>query len=970
MPILRHIDFNPPNWGEFGGTPPQIDRSHHHAMFADRPLAYWPLDDTSGSLLLLDAQRGVHHATVVGVVTPGAGGGPLIHEPITSTEFNGGRLELPTLASFGSKLPGGFTFGCWLRVSTTQSAMLISAVDPLPGVGWMLQVNTNRLGQTAPGYVRCFLRDIDSHHLRADAYTADQILDGEWHHLAITYDPGGVEVRFFLDGQSLSTNYGDRNTPLNTSAFSVPLVIGARSLASGFSDPYIGGLSHISLFDRPLPPSAIAAHHQAGVGPAATTLSQTTAAAYPDSPGGPPLGLRGSIGPGNAGVSRSITTASPTDPTHTRITIRPGSLSTGSGTVLRAIDGSERPVAWIRLANDQTVTLHTNDQASVPVELPNALPWHSLELVTYAASATAKLYINGQLAATLATLAGEGVVRIDVGVMDCRDASGTIDLDEWVVADTDIGPPIAIPRSDHADDPARWLVIYRRDQPDSAAWANAYRLARHIPLGHLLGLTTADDEVIGTSAYHQFRSEIDARLAQGSLADQLIGVILGPGLPGLVDVHGDATRAWPVMAGLQAGTDVTQLTLNPLGDGPLQRPTAASLEGRLLVARIDGDATTSNELITRSQSISSTSLSNDSSAPGLYIDSFGDPANDNTNNDSLADWAQSIKAQSLRLTVRTTSRDERSFTELVHDAVYFGYEDGAPTAALFGPSSSRAIFVQAGFLQPPWQTLRTARSSHWPGLALDAGYAATIAATSTYSPSHAIRVDRFFAALSAGWTLAEAWHVAQPVLGTPFHLIGDPLMTVQFPRAGFRAYGPATSAQQALAEPPTAVIDSASTDWHLSIDPATSGGTGVFVLASLDESNRENRAIDAIQLISPTDSYRVAPLGVIWPRRTSWPLAQGRIARIVWDRPPVGCGIARVQLERDELGAQPQTEADVDASSVRAHHLDFIPAPPTSRTRWRWLALDETGAAYATPWSAWITPRDVPSAGPPLEPNS
>ncbi|MEM1186803.1 MAG: LamG-like jellyroll fold domain-containing protein, partial [Planctomycetota bacterium] len=608
MPILRHIDFNPPDWGEFGGAPPRVDRAHYQAVLADRPRAFWPLDDAPGTPLLRDAQRHGHDATAVGGVTSGAFAGPHIHDPGDCVDFSGGRLELATLASFGSQLSEGFTFACWLRTSITQSATLLSAVNPNLGTALVFQLNRTGLGNNLPGYIRLIIRDNNGRNLRADLDAAGAVIDNQWHHVAVSYDATTEEVAFYIDGASQSTNYEGQDAPIVTTDFTVPFAIGASSASNGFSNPFIGQLSHASLYDTPLTTSSIAAHTVAGTGPVSAALTQSETAAYPDSPGGPPLGLQGTLGTGNAGVYQSVSLPPSIESTYSRIVIATEALTTGSATMIRAVDTEERPLTWVRLANDQTLTLQTNNGPSTSVELPTSLPWHTIEIAIHASSSTAELRVDGWLAATLPTPAGVSTHRIDVGLMDCRDAAGIIDLDEWVTADTLIGPPVVASTGEFADDPTRWLILYNRNDPDSIAWVEAYRQARGVPLGNLYGVSTSNAEIVDSSTYDQLRAAIDARLAQGTLDQQLIGVLLGPGLPGLVDVDGDATRAWPVVAGLQTNTPATQLTDNPLGVDTPERPTTTNLNGRLLASRIDGDTALSKDLIARSLTVSTSSF--------------------------------------------------------------------------------------------------------------------------------------------------------------------------------------------------------------------------------------------------------------------------------------------------------------------------------------------------------------------------
>lgn len=782
----------------------------------------------------------------------------------------------------------------------------------------------------------------------------------------MVYEPAIEEVRFFIDGETFTTNYGVRNPPIEGDLFTVPMTVGAFSSSSGFIRPYFGSLSHVCLFDRSLNQAEASAHHRAGSMPIAVQAVQTSDHAHPDSPGDTALGLGLAVATGNTGRQFSINVASLPDPVHTRVTIRPDALTAGSVTVLRAMDANERPVAWLRVHSDRTLTLHSSTATTAAIALPAPLPWFTIELGINTASSTIEAHIDGVLASSTTIPPGESVARFDLGAVDCRNASGQIYFDDWVIADAAIGPLLVAPNSDHADDPARWLVVYRRDQPESVAWADAYRQARAVPLGNLLGLVTPDEEVVDTSAYDQLRAAIGDRLGVGHLADQLMGVLLGPGIPGLVDVLGDGTLAWPLATGLQANTDPVELVVNPLGNGTLERPTHGSLVGHLITARIDGDAPLTHAL---AQFAALNPLGSTEPRPLLYIDPYGDPDLDNTHTQATESWAKSVEARSLGLTTRLTTPQARSFKSLNNDAIYFGYEAGPPTSAFFGSSSTRRMFVQAEMLQPPLQTLRTDRQTHWSGTALDAGYAVSATATSPYSPSFAPQPDRLFPALRAGWTVGEAWHVAQPVLGNSFQLIGDPLTTASLPKDGYRVYGPAASLAEAMNTPPSDALPAGADGWAPAEDWLWRDGEGVLAITSVDASGRENRVVEAIRLTRRATGYAVPMTRPVWPRKSNWPLDENRTARIVWDCQLRDCSIARVALERQEFGGAIDVETEVDATRVRSYFLEHQVSDISAGSRWRWRLTDGSEASLTTPWSRWVEPAGLTPAGPSMEAN-
>jgi len=967
MATLRHIDFNPPGWGEFAKQTPRVDHAHRQAVLADRPLAFWPLDEAAGATQYEDLARGNHHGVPNGSVTPGVAG-PLLNDPDTATEFSDGSIETANLESFGTQFQNGFTFACWIRSATIGSDGLISSFNPSGNTGWLIQLNRHRDGYFAAGRIRCFMRDDDERLFLADADIDGLLLDNAWHHLAVTFSPAAEELFFYVDGQPLVTSYSDTDTLANTSTFVHPLTLAAFRTTGGALARLKGTLSHVSLFSRPLTPQAVAAHHQAGVASVAASLAQSTDAAHPDDRSIAPLGVRATLASGNAGVYQQVALASSTDPIHARLTLAPAELTAGRVTPLRLRDAEGRPVAWLSLHADRTVTLETAVAVAEPAYTLPDLPWVSLEIELDLAAASATLHVDGRPRQTLTLADNESVATIELGAMNARGAAGAIDLDDWVVADGAVGPMLREPLEAHAADPARWLVVHRSDQPDSVAWADAYRTARDTPLGNLLGLETSDDEIVDASAYDQLRDDIHQRLHHGPLGPQVAGILLGPGIPGLVDVDGDGVRLWPIPAGLAADTDVIEQVANPLGTGPLDRPAIGNLAGRRLVARIDGEPAFTQALIDRAIDRSTQRLGVAGPAPRLYIDPHGLPEHDSVHNPPVAAWADTADARSLRLAIHATHPDDRSFDTLTHDTFFFGYEAGAPPTGFFDASPRRVAFVQLDPAQADRQTLRANRATHWPGAALDAGYAVAIAATKTYSPSFFPQIDRFFAALSLGWSVGEAWHACRPALGSPTHLIGDPLTTVAFPAVGHRVYGPAASVTQALASESAAELAAAARHWPVSIDLIEPQQAATVAVTTLDEHDRENHAADAVRLTRIGDALVTPPLRPIWPRREGWPVASPRPVRVVWDRALKRCGAERVVLERQDISLETLAHAKFDAATESACFLEAgVPLDEASR-RYRWRMIGPGDASIVTPWSAWTRPIGSPlPAGPALE---
>jgi hypothetical protein len=958
MTTFRHIDFNPPGWGEFAGVPPTVDDAHRQAVLADRPVAFWPLDEPAGATQHDDLQRGGHHATPQGAVTAGHPG-PFTHEADTAVDLQSAYFTCPSLSSFGADFPQGFTFAAWLRTTTSATGGLISGFNPGGTTALLVELNRDLNATPTPGRLRCFLRDDAGRTLRADTSVAGLLLDGAWHHVAVTYDPAATAVGFWVDGQPLTTSYGVRQTPQQTSALTVPLTLGAFRTSSAFISPLTGRLSHASLFGRALAAEAIAAHVAAGTGPVAVSLTQAASAAYPDD-GPEGMGVRAEFGEGNAGRRLSLALPAGAQAVYGRVAVAGGGMASGRATLMRCQDASGRPLAWLTLDSDRSVRLETAEASSSAVPLP-ALAWASLEMGLDPVGGVARLYIDGVSRGTASLPVGAESASIEVGVMDGRAATGGLALDDWVVADGPIGPPVREPAEPHAGDPARWLVLYRADQAESVAWADRYRLARGVPLGNLLGLTTADAESVDAAEVDALRQAIRDRLAHGPLGSRVVGVLLGPGLPGLIN---DGAAVWPVAACIETDDAAGVLAINPLGGGAPARPTAEALAGRRIVARIDGDADLAHAVLDRSLDRSSRRLGGGDTLARLYVDPYGLPITDWLHTTTLAAWAESPDARRLRLSIDVTTADDRSFDRLEHDAFYLGYASGSPGGQFFGEAEERVVFVQPDATQSVQQTLRSGRGAHWPGAALDAGYAATITATSTYTPEAVPDASRFFEALWRGWTLGEAWGVCRPTLGTPLHLVGDPLMTVRFPSGGYRLYGPGRGVADALGRPPLAELPAGSAEASLDaglLEP------GVYVVTAVDAEMRENAAASAIRVEDAGGGLLEPPRRPVWPRRSGWRWSADHAARLAYEQPLRTLSLRSIVLEAEDAASAITTVGEVSVESSSAGGAVALGASDGAR-RFRWRVVGWSGQAIVTPWSAWRMPTEgVLADGPVME---
>ncbi len=693
------------------------------------------------------------------------------------------------------------------------------------------------------------------------------------------------------------------------------------------------------------------------------SLSQSSLASFPD---------RGAVGllvTCEAGTDGGCLTCDVPDgatASNLRVMIAPQSLTGGRIVFARALDDAGDEVFRLTLDADGpeiTVGLATDQQLTAA--LHEGLRWHCVELGMDAQADTAALWINGMLADQVSgdmTALAPRAVELG-GVFKDSTTLGAMHLDEWVIADGYIGPQIIEPTREHADDPARWLVIYNTAVADSVIWAQAYGEARRVPLANLLGLELSTDETIDEAAFDALRSAMEDYLDRHGLADHVMGILCGYGVPGNFTVAGGSVvESIPVQIQAPGGSYV--LILNPLANAdPPDRPTAANLGAYRLSARMDGP--------TLAEALAMTSRASDIEQQGLgegdqavfhfdpvTLGSFAEPQMQR-----MGEWAASVERQRLRLPFQqTTPTDppaEVSFDSIDHDGVFWGWRQDAPPEGFFGePAGRRVLCAQIAEYPATLTTLRDPDGDDWPSTALRAGYAAAAGSPWPISIGGVPDVQRCFAALRDGWTLAEAWFVASPYLREALTLIGDPLLTVPFPRAGTNIYGPFASWAEANDAACIAALRPGERHWTLPAEhrPAE-GQMAIYVLRRVDAAGREERGFAHV-IVQTVNGKPVNPppaplLRSAREQDDAWWLTWA------WGRRLGACAIAAVQLIAQRQGESGQTVAqqtpDPQAASVRFAH-----EPTGEPVRYRLRVIGLAGGTVVSAWSDWLTRSDRP----------
>lgn len=170
-----------------------------------------------------------------------------------SLQFNGvdQYVNLSNLGDFGSQI-GNSTIELWMKSTDTLSASsLIKVIDTTDAV---LALEANRFFSSPtslvynPGFTLFYIRDsaLNVHGGHID----ENIYDGNWHHIAMTYD--GTNLIVFIDGNPISFLY-ERNDPLtNLSDFGENIFAGAGNDRGTAESYYTGEIDEVRFWTSAL----------------------------------------------------------------------------------------------------------------------------------------------------------------------------------------------------------------------------------------------------------------------------------------------------------------------------------------------------------------------------------------------------------------------------------------------------------------------------------------------------------------------------------------------------------------------------------------------------------------------------------------------------------------------------------------------------------------------------------------------
>ena len=225
---------------------------YRDAVLADTPVLYWRLGESSGTVAANTATSGpagtYYNAPALGQASSLTS--EVVNKSISTA--TSGSVTAATAAS----APTQFTIEAWIKTSTTAGGRIF-------GFGssgtTTLSTNADRQLYLSPtGKVVAGLRS--SSTAKAVATSPLSYNDGQWHHLAATYN--ATTLRLYVDGAQVATT-----TTGTAGTFSGFWRAGLENLSAWPTPPsgtaYAGGLDELAVYATALSATRISAHYLA-----------------------------------------------------------------------------------------------------------------------------------------------------------------------------------------------------------------------------------------------------------------------------------------------------------------------------------------------------------------------------------------------------------------------------------------------------------------------------------------------------------------------------------------------------------------------------------------------------------------------------------------------------------------------------------------------------------------------------------
>ncbi len=247
------VDASAETGGEDGGDAGTscLASTYVASVLADSPVAYYRLDESTGSTTAKDS-TGTNDARYEGAVTLGVSG-VLADDTAVSFDGTSGYVLGAATPAFLAKSP--FTIEAWIKPSKIDGTYRGVVSNENSSItdkdGYTLFVQTNDGGPGNAGFERW-------QSGKSNQTLASPIAVGSWTHLVATFD--GNHLTVFLNGAQIAQNTAPPVSILSGYTFA----IGAMN-AGATPTFFAGTIDEVAIYDHVVSSTCIAAHYHLAV---------------------------------------------------------------------------------------------------------------------------------------------------------------------------------------------------------------------------------------------------------------------------------------------------------------------------------------------------------------------------------------------------------------------------------------------------------------------------------------------------------------------------------------------------------------------------------------------------------------------------------------------------------------------------------------------------------------------------------
>jgi len=161
-----------------------------------------------------------------------------------------------------------FSISCWLKTTDLNTQILAGKqINAAPYNGYNFTISASA--------IRLFLGTTTSNaRLQGTTATIPSLTDGNWHHLALTYDGSqdisGFTIYYDNTTPAITTTYNNTPTSVSNSA---EFILGARGTTSSYAGLLNGSLDEVAYFNSELSASDVSTIYGTGVPSDISTIS-------------------------------------------------------------------------------------------------------------------------------------------------------------------------------------------------------------------------------------------------------------------------------------------------------------------------------------------------------------------------------------------------------------------------------------------------------------------------------------------------------------------------------------------------------------------------------------------------------------------------------------------------------------------------------------------------------------------------